>query len=58
MSIRPSLISQLQLVVIPSRDQDRSVDFYEALGWRNDVPFGDGYRCGRASRRASRRASS
>lgn len=46
MSTRPSLISQLQLVVIPSSDQDRSVDFYEALGFerRNDVPFGDGYR--------------
>jgi catechol 2,3-dioxygenase-like lactoylglutathione lyase family enzyme len=46
MSTTPDLISQLQLVVIPSRDQDRSLEFYEALGFerRNDIPFGDGYR--------------
>jgi catechol 2,3-dioxygenase-like lactoylglutathione lyase family enzyme len=46
MSTTPGLITQLQLVVIPSSDQDRSVAFYESLGFerRNDIPFGDGYR--------------
>jgi catechol 2,3-dioxygenase-like lactoylglutathione lyase family enzyme len=40
------LISQIQLVVIPTSDQDRSVAFYEALGFetRSDIPWGDGYR--------------
>jgi catechol 2,3-dioxygenase-like lactoylglutathione lyase family enzyme len=40
------LISQIQLVVVPSTDQDRSLAFYEALGFerRNDIPWGDGYR--------------
>jgi len=39
-------ISQIQLVMIPSTDQDRSVAFYERLGFerRNDIPWGDGYR--------------
>ena len=39
-------ISQIQLVMIPSTDQDRSVAFYEALGFekRSDIPWGDGYR--------------
>lgn len=39
-------ISQLQLVMIPSTDQDRSVAFYESLGFekRLDVPWGDGFR--------------
>jgi catechol 2,3-dioxygenase-like lactoylglutathione lyase family enzyme len=46
MSTAPSLIARLQLVVVPSSDQDRSVAFYESLGFeaRNDIPFGDGYR--------------
>jgi catechol 2,3-dioxygenase-like lactoylglutathione lyase family enzyme len=41
-----SRISRIQLVTIPSADQDRSVTFYEALGFerRNDIPWGDGYR--------------
>jgi catechol 2,3-dioxygenase-like lactoylglutathione lyase family enzyme len=41
-----SRISQIQLVMIPSTDQDRSVAFYEALGFekRSDIPWGDGYR--------------
>jgi catechol 2,3-dioxygenase-like lactoylglutathione lyase family enzyme len=41
-----SRISQIQLVMIPSTDQVRSVAFYEALGFerRNDIPWGDGYR--------------
>ena len=39
-------ISQIQLVVIPVSDQERSVAFYEALGFerRNDIPWGDGHR--------------
>jgi catechol 2,3-dioxygenase-like lactoylglutathione lyase family enzyme len=46
MSAKLDLISKLQLVVVPSSDQERSLDFYEALGFerRNDIPFGDGYR--------------
>jgi len=40
-------ISEINLVIIPSVDQDRSIEFYvEALGFvkRTDVPFGDRYR--------------
>jgi catechol 2,3-dioxygenase-like lactoylglutathione lyase family enzyme len=39
-------IGQIQLVMIPSTDQDRSVAFYESLGFekRNDIPWGEGYR--------------
>jgi catechol 2,3-dioxygenase-like lactoylglutathione lyase family enzyme len=39
-------ISQLQLVMIPSSDQDRSIAFYEAIGFekRLDIPWGDGHR--------------
>ena len=39
-------ISQIQLVMVPSTDQDRSIEFYEALGFekRVDGPFGDGHR--------------
>jgi catechol 2,3-dioxygenase-like lactoylglutathione lyase family enzyme len=46
MSAAPSLIVRLQLVVVPSSDQDRSVAFYGSLGFeaRNDIPFGEGYR--------------
>jgi catechol 2,3-dioxygenase-like lactoylglutathione lyase family enzyme len=45
-STTSSLIARLQLVVVPSSDQDRSLTFYESLGFerRNDIPFGDGYR--------------
>jgi catechol 2,3-dioxygenase-like lactoylglutathione lyase family enzyme len=41
-----SRISQIQLVLVPSTDQDRSLAFYESLGFerRNDIPWGDGYR--------------
>ena len=40
------MISQIQLVMVPSTDQDRSIEFYEAIGFekRVDAPFGDGYR--------------
>jgi catechol 2,3-dioxygenase-like lactoylglutathione lyase family enzyme len=39
-------ISRIQLVMIPSTDQERSVAFYETLGFekRNDLPWADGYR--------------
>ncbi len=39
-------IDQISLVIIPSTDQDKSVEFYEALGFekRTDIPFGDSYR--------------
>jgi catechol 2,3-dioxygenase-like lactoylglutathione lyase family enzyme len=41
-----SRLSRIQLVTIPSTDQDQSVAFYEMLGFekRNDGPWGDGYR--------------
>jgi catechol 2,3-dioxygenase-like lactoylglutathione lyase family enzyme len=46
MSANTDLISRLQLVVVRSTDHERSLAFYEALGFerRNDMPFGDGYR--------------
>jgi catechol 2,3-dioxygenase-like lactoylglutathione lyase family enzyme len=46
MSTPKNRISQIQLVLVPSTDQDRSLAFYEGLGFerRNDSPWGDGYR--------------
>ena len=46
MTTTASRINQLSLVIIPSTDQDRSIEFYEALGFekRTDIPFGDSYR--------------
>jgi catechol 2,3-dioxygenase-like lactoylglutathione lyase family enzyme len=40
-------IGAITLVIIPSADQDRSIEFYvDSLGFekRTDVPFGDKYR--------------
>jgi catechol 2,3-dioxygenase-like lactoylglutathione lyase family enzyme len=39
-------ISTIGLVIIPSSDQDKAIEFYEALGFekRTDVGFGDQYR--------------
>jgi catechol 2,3-dioxygenase-like lactoylglutathione lyase family enzyme len=39
-------IQAIGLVMIPTSDQDRSIEFYESIGFekRTDVPFGDGYR--------------
>jgi len=39
-------ISELSLVILPSADQDRSIEFYESLGFekRTDIPFGNQYR--------------
>lgn len=47
MSTATSRISTINLVMIPSTDQDRSIKFYEQmLGFekRTDLPFGDQYR--------------
>ena len=39
-------VRQVQLVAIPATDRERSVAFYEALGFekRSDIPWGDGHR--------------
>jgi catechol 2,3-dioxygenase-like lactoylglutathione lyase family enzyme len=41
-----SRIGEINLVIVVSSDQDRSVEFYQSLGFekRTDIPFGDGYR--------------
>jgi catechol 2,3-dioxygenase-like lactoylglutathione lyase family enzyme len=41
-----SRIGEINLVIVASTDQDRSVKFYESLGFekRTDIPFGDGDR--------------
>ena len=47
MSTTASRIGQISLVVVPSNDQDRSIEFYEkSLGFekRTDIPFGGEYR--------------
>jgi catechol 2,3-dioxygenase-like lactoylglutathione lyase family enzyme len=47
MSTTTSRIGQINLVMIPSTDQDRSIEFYvNALGFekRTDIPFGGSYR--------------
>jgi catechol 2,3-dioxygenase-like lactoylglutathione lyase family enzyme len=46
MRVTTRRIRQIQLVVIPVSDQERSVAFYESLGFErhNDTPWGDGYR--------------
>jgi len=45
-STTTSRIDRIGLVMIPATDQDRSIEFYEGLGFekRTDVPFGDKYR--------------
>jgi catechol 2,3-dioxygenase-like lactoylglutathione lyase family enzyme len=39
-------IREISLVIVPATDQDRSIEFYEALGFekRTDIPFGGDYR--------------
>jgi catechol 2,3-dioxygenase-like lactoylglutathione lyase family enzyme len=41
-----SRIGEISLVCVPASDQDRSIAFYEGLGFekRTDVPFGGDYR--------------
>ena len=46
MSSTKSRIGTISLVAVPATNQDRSIEFYEALGFekRTDLPFGDKYR--------------
>ena len=46
MSSTKSRIGTISLVAVTATDQDRSIEFYEALGFekRTDIPFGDKYR--------------
>ena len=47
MSTTASRIDQISLIIVPSTDQDRSIEFYEkSLGFekRTDIPFGGDYR--------------
>jgi catechol 2,3-dioxygenase-like lactoylglutathione lyase family enzyme len=46
MSDTPPPLGPVQLVMIPSSDPDRSVEFYRSLGFeaRNEQPWGDGFR--------------
>ena len=39
-------IQSIGLVMVPTADQDRSIEFYEKIGFekRTDTPFGGGYR--------------
>ena len=39
-------IRRISLVIVPTPDQDRAIEFYESLGFekRTDTPFGGGYR--------------
>jgi catechol 2,3-dioxygenase-like lactoylglutathione lyase family enzyme len=41
-----SRIGEISLVIVTATDQDRSIEFYESLGFekRSDIPFGDKYR--------------
>jgi catechol 2,3-dioxygenase-like lactoylglutathione lyase family enzyme len=46
MTTKAGLVGEINLVMIPSADQDKSIEFYEGLGFekRTDVPFGGSYR--------------
>ena len=46
MSSTDTGIRQVCLVIVPTTDQDRAVEFYESIGFekRTDVPMGDRYR--------------
>jgi catechol 2,3-dioxygenase-like lactoylglutathione lyase family enzyme len=39
-------INKIGLVIVPAADQDRSIEFYERIGFekRTDIPFGGDYR--------------
>src|SRR5437588_2986001 len=41
-----SRIGNINLVIVPSTNQDKAIEFYESLGFekRTDIPFGDRYR--------------
>src|SRR3977135_53616 len=40
-------IQAIGLVMVPTSDQDRSIEFYESIGFekRTDIPFGGAYLC-------------
>jgi catechol 2,3-dioxygenase-like lactoylglutathione lyase family enzyme len=46
MTTTTSGIQAISLVMVPTADQDRSIEFYERIGFekRADTPFGGGYR--------------
>jgi catechol 2,3-dioxygenase-like lactoylglutathione lyase family enzyme len=46
MSVTATGIRQLNLVCVPTSDQDGAIAFYESLGFekRTDIPFGGDYR--------------
>jgi len=46
MPITETRIREISLVCVPTPDQDRAIEFYEALGFekRTDTSFGGGYR--------------
>jgi predicted enzyme related to lactoylglutathione lyase len=46
MSTTASRLGEISLVVVPSNDVDKQIEFYESLGFekRTDVPFGGQYR--------------
>jgi catechol 2,3-dioxygenase-like lactoylglutathione lyase family enzyme len=46
MSITTTRIREISLVCVPTIDQDRAIEFYEALGFekRTDMAFGGAYR--------------
>ena len=46
MSTIASRLGEISLVVVPSNDIDKQIEFYESLGFekRTDVPFGGQYR--------------
>ena len=45
-STKASAIGRISLICIPTREQDRAIEFYTALGFekRTDMTFGPGYR--------------
>ncbi len=46
MTTTASRLGGINLVMIPAPNQDRSIEFYESLGFdkRTDIPFGGSYR--------------
>jgi catechol 2,3-dioxygenase-like lactoylglutathione lyase family enzyme len=46
MTTTATKIGGINLVCVPTADQDRAIEFYEALGFekRTDIPFGGSYR--------------
>jgi predicted enzyme related to lactoylglutathione lyase len=46
MSTTATKIRQISLVIVPTIDQDRAIEFYETVGFekRTDTAFGNGYR--------------